>query len=472
MMPGEPKDVVEYAVRRALGMNVDYAEARYQINRSNNLFMINGNIEALANVSVAGIGIRVIIDGSMGFASTNDPNKVEKAIENAVKGAKACSKISKRLKLSEESFEEASYASKVLKRPEDIPLEEKIEFLRSIDELAKEKGISSRNLSLRNSREQVYYVNSEGSRVEGDVTRVGGNATLTLVSGAESAQEFVEKEGSGGWELVEGWNFLEEVSRIADVMKECLEKGISPPKGKMDLVLGPYVVGLMMHESTGHPYEADRILGREAAQAGESFVKPDMLSTRIGSEVVTVVDDPTIEGSSGFYLYDMEGVKARRRVLMKNGIINEFLHNRETAAIFGIKSNASARASSYDREPIIRMANTFMLPGDFSQDELIEGVRQGVFIARFTEWNIDDRRYNQRYVGSEAYLIKNGKLDKMVKRPILEITTPAFYSSIDAVGKDIEFTPGLCGKSDPGQAVPVWFGGPSVRLRGVRLGGI
>jgi TldD protein len=472
MISEELKELVEYAVRRALGMHVDYAEARFQINRSTRLFMINGNVEALSKISVAGISVRVIVDGSMGFASTNDPRQVDKAIESAIKGAKACSKVSKKIKLSEERFGEASYASKVLKRPEDVLLEEKIEFLRSVDELAKEKGITSRNLSLRNSREQVYYVNSEGSRIEGDVTRVNGEAMLTLVIGAESIQEFVNKGGSGGWELVENWSFLDEISRIADVMKESIEKGISPPKGKMDLVLGPHVVGLMMHESTGHPYEADRILGREAAQAGESFVKPNMLGMRIGSDVVTVVDDPTIEGSSGFYLYDMEGVKARRRILMKNGIINEFLHNRETAAVFGVKSNAAARASSYDREPIIRMANTFMLPGDYSQEELIEGIKEGVFIARFTEWNIDDRRYNQRYVGSEAYLIKDGMLDRMVKRPILEITTPAFYSSIDAVGKDLEFSPGICGKSDPGQAVPVWFGGPSVRLRGVRLGGI
>ncbi len=472
MVSEEIKDLVEYAVRRALGMHADYAEARFQINRSTRLFMINGNIEAFSSVSVAGIGIRVLVNGSMGFSSTNDLKQVDKAIENAIRGAKACLKISKKIRLSEEKFSEASYSSKVLKKPEDISLEEKIEFLNSIDELAKEKGITTRNLSLKYSREQVYYVNSEGSRVEGDVTRLNGDAMLTLVIGSESAQEFVEKGGSGGWELIEGWNFLKEASRIADVMKEGLEKGIPPPKGKMDLVLGPHVVGLMMHESTGHPYEADRILGREAAQAGESFVKPNMLGKRIGSEVVTVVDDPTIEGSSGFYLYDMEGVKARRRILMKNGIINEFLHNRETAAIFGVKSNAAARASSYDREPIIRMANTFMLPGEYSQEELMEDIKEGVYIARFTEWNIDDRRYNQRYVGSEAYLIKNGKLDRMVKRPILEITTPAFYSSIDAVGKDLEFNPGLCGKSDPGQSVPVWFGGPSVRLRGVRLGGI
>ena len=472
MIPGESKDLVEYAVRRALGMHADYAEARFQANSLTQLFMINGNIEALTSTSRAGIGVRVIVNGSMGFASTNDPTQVDKAVECAVKGAKACTKISKKIKLSEETFCEASYASKVLERPEDISIDEKIEFLKSLDELAKERGITGRNISLRNSREQVYYVNSEGSRVEGDVTRVSVDVMLTLVIGPESAQEFIGKGGSGGWELVKKWNILEEISRIASVMKRSIEKGMPSPKGKMDLVLGPHVVGLMMHESTGHPYEADRILGREAAQAGESFVKPDMLGKRIGSEIVTVVDDPTIEGSSGFYLYDMEGVRARRRVLMKNGIINEFLHNRETASVFGVKSNAAARASSYDREPIVRMANTFMLPGDYSQEELIEGVREGVLISRFTEWNIDDRRYNQRYVGSEAYLIRGGRLDKMVKRPILEITTPAFYSSIDAVGKDLEFHPGLCGKSDPAQSVPVWFGGPSVRLRGVRLGGI
>ncbi len=151
-------------------------------------------------------------------------------------------------------------------------------------------------------------------------------------------------------------------------------------------------------------------------------------------------------------------------------MINEFLHNRETAYIFGVKSNASARASSYDKEPIVRMANTFMLPGDYSSEELIEGVSEGVLICRFTEWNIDDRRFNQRYVGSEAYFIRGGRVKETVRRPVLEITTPALYSSVDAVGKDLEFYPGLCGKGDPDQAVPVWFGGPSIRLRGVRLG--
>ena len=252
-------------------------------------------------------------------------------------------------------------------------------------------------------------------------------------------------------------------------MEKMLEKARSPPPGKIDLIIGPQVTGIAVHESTGHPYEADRIMGREAAQAGESFVKPEMLGTRIGSELVTVVDDPTIEGSYGFYLYDDEGVKARRRFLMKNGIINEFLQNRETAAKLGVKSNAAARASRYSLEPLVRMANTFMLPGDSTLEEMIKETKLGVYMKRFQEWNIDDRRFNMRMVGSEAYLIENGEIKHPVWRPTLEITTPKFYESITAVGKDLEFWAATCGKGDPAQGVPVWIGGPSVKLKEIQV---
>ncbi|HDD72042.1 MAG TPA: TldD/PmbA family protein, partial [Candidatus Bathyarchaeota archaeon] len=275
----------------------------------------------------------------------------------------------------------------------------------------------------------------------------------------------IEVGGSGGWEVVEGWNLVDKVSRRTETLGRILREAKPAPKGRLDLVLGSQVVGLVVHESVGHPYEADRILGREAAQAGESFVKPDMLGQKIGSDVATVVDDPTIEGSYGYYLYDDEGVRARRRYLMKNGVINEFLHNRETAAEMGFRSNASARACRYDVEPLIRMANTFMLPGDMTFEELLEDVKLGVYMKTFGEWNIDDRRFNMRFVGRECYLIRNGELAEMVRRPTLEITTPALYRSIDAVDRNLKFEAATCGKGDPVQGVPVWHGGPNVRLR-------
>jgi TldD protein len=238
----------------------------------------------------------------------------------------------------------------------------------------------------------------------------------------------------------------------------------------MDLICGSEVTGIAAHESCGHPMEADRILGREMSQAGRSFIYnggPYWYGTRIGSEAVTVVDDPTVEHSYGYYLFDDEGVKARRRFLYKNGLINEFLHNRESAAKLDTRSNGSSRSVNYDREAIVRMANTFVLPGKYSEEELIEDVKYGVYMKSFTEWNIDDKRFNQRYVGREAYLIENGKLTNPVAKPIIETTTPKFWTSVDAVSKKVKFDAATCGKGDPAQGVPVYAGGPCLRLRGV-----
>ncbi|MFN3622242.1 MAG: TldD/PmbA family protein, partial [Nitrososphaerales archaeon] len=230
------------------------------------------------------------------------------------------------------------------------------------------------------------------------------------------------------------------------------------------------VVGLVAHESSGHPAEADRILGREGAQAGESYLKKDSLGLKIGSSEAYVSDDPTIPHSMGFYLYDEEGVKARKRRLIEGGIIREYLHNRATAHTFSTKSNAASRSVAYNREPIIRMANTYVEPGDYTFEELLEDVKLGVYIKSFMEWNIDDIRMNQRYVGLEAYLIEQGDLKEGVKAPILEITTPKFWSSVDARGRDLQFKAASCGKGDPMQGAPVWTGGPHIRLRRIKLG--
>jgi len=238
-----------------------------------------------------------------------------------------------------------------------------------------------------------------------------------------------------------------------------------------DVVLGPEVVGIISHESSGHPGEADRIQGREAAQAGETYLGPHSRGQRVGSPLVNVVDDPTLPHSFGFYQCDEECVRARKRYLIKEGSIEEFLHNRSTAVEFGMSSNGSARAVAYNREPIVRMANTYVEPGDHSFEELIEDVANGIYIKNFMEWNIDDRRFNQRYVGLEAYRIKGGRLGAMVRNPRLELTTPGLWSAVDAVGDDLSFTAAYCGKGDPSQAMPVWTGGPHIRLRNIMMGG-
>jgi TldD protein len=315
-----------------------------------------------------------------------------------------------------------------------------------------------------------YIVNSEGSRISSFLPTLGVFIFITVAEQGKIEQAGKQFGRSGGWEAFREWNVAEKVIHDAKVLKDVITKGKAVKPGNMDLICGPEVTGIAAHESCGHPMEADRILGREMSQAGRSFIYeggPFWLGTRIGSDVVTIVDDPTIENSYGHYVYDDEGVKARPRYLYKNGIINEFLQNRETAARLGTKSNASSRSVNYDREAIVRMANTFVAPGKLKEEELFEDVKYGVYMKSFTEWNIDDKRFNQRYVGREAYFIENGELKHPVARPVIETTTLKFWTSVDAVSQKVEFDAGTCGKGDPMQGVPAFTGGPCIRLRGV-----
>ncbi len=155
--------------------------------------------------------------------------------------------------------------------------------------------------------------------------------------------------------------------------------------------------------------------------------------------------------------------------MYKNGYTSEFILNRESAGLNNSKSNGGGRSSDWDMEPLARMSTTYLEPGDYTFDELIEDIRNGIYIKNYTEWNIDDIRFNEKYVGREAYIIKNGKIMEQVRRPVIETNTVKFYTSMDAVGNDLKFSAGICGKGDPEQGVDVWMGGPHARLRNMYI---
>lgn len=473
------EDLLKQAVDYALSLGAQYAEARYQKDSLESVILKNGVPEVSASSTNKGLAVRVLVGNSLGFASTSklDRATVRKIVEDSVAMARAASKIiSKGVVFGGGEISSAVVEVKPRVSWDKIDVEDKTEYLKDVDksivEVAEKTGVKlpSRMLTLEKWDLEKHVINSDGADVVHVVPRTMASYVLTLYDHQRGVlQRFQELGESRGWEAVEKWNLIDTLRDEVENLCKVLLKGVEPPKDQVDVIVGSEVVGLICHESAGHPSEADRILGREAAQAGETYIKPDMVGERIGSENVTIADDPTIPGSFGYYLYDDEGVKARERILIKNGLINEFLHNRETAKVFGVESNGSARASQYDREPIVRMANTFMKPGDYTLEELIEDIHLGVYIKSNQEWNIDDKRWNQRYVGVEAYKIVDGHIREPVRNPVLEITTRNFYSSIDAVGKKILFRAGYCGKSEPMQAIPVWFGGPDVRLRNIKI---
>ena len=473
------EDLVQHVIDVASAKGVQYAEARLHIDGGSGVTLTNGAPEPVQLAKAKGIAIRLLVDGALGFASTNDLSResLDETVEIAYRTAKASKRlVAKPIRFSKEKAEQANWESKARKPLLDVSIKEKFEVLEEIEKNLSPSVVKvdlpSRTLILVDDISDRYFANTEGSKIHGVASRIGLLFVLTASEPGKGIIQRIGQQGeTGGWERLEQWNPARLVSEEAATLGKILREAKPAPREELDLVLGSEVTGIICHESCGHPQEADRILGREAAQAGESYIKTDMIGQRIGAEAVTVVDDPTVPNSYGFYQYDEEGVRASRRTLIKNGIIAGFLQNRETAAELGVSSNGAARAVSYDREPIIRMANTFMLPGEYDDDELVEDVSRGVFIKTFMEWNIDDRRYNQRYVGLEAYLIEKGEITSCVRNPVLEITTPGLYGSVDAVGKTIEFEAATCGKGEPEQGAPVSHGGPPIRLRKVRIGG-
>lgn len=475
------EDYLKMATDLASNGGASYAEARFQEDTFESNLLKNGVPEVTSFDTKRGISIRVIVDGALGFGATNRMNK--KDVRDLVTKVVSFAKEASRMRRSKIQFKEATVGKEKFEiKPrikfESISTESRIELLKEADtaaiEAARQVGVAlqGRYISLDTAITRKVIMTSDGTDIRSYIPRVSIDSILTAFDPQKGyAQRTISLGESSGWEAVERWNLPVRLKDESINLGQILVDAESFESGRYDVVLGPEVVGIVSHESAGHPAEADRILGREAAQAGETYLNKESVGIKIGSEVVTVVDDPTIPHSFGYYLYDDEGVKARRRYLIRNGKINEFLHNRETAYEFGTTSNASSRSVSYDREPIVRMANTFVEPGDYSFKELIEEITNGIYVKNFMEWNIDDRRYNQKYVGLEAYKIENGRLTKRIRNPVIEITTPGLWSAVDAVGKDLEFSAATCGKGDPMQGVPVWTGGPHIRLRGICVGG-
>ena len=469
------KDLVDFALSYANEKEIEYAEVRAHSEKNDQLAMKNGVLDAFSSVVESGFCVRILAEGGIGFASTNRWTRKEakSIVELAYKLARTAKRKDK-ITFTKEKRVKASWKAEEKRKIEDVSPETRIATFTEMDKELTSQGVNipGRMFSSGTSITEKHFINTEGSIISSYVPRVSAFEFITVVESGKSEQAYKQFGFTGGWEALEEWNLVKQMTNEAKMLQSVIKEARASTPGKMDLVCGPEVTGIAAHESCGHPMEADRILGREMSQAGMSFISPQgpyWLGTKIGSSKVTVVDDPTMKSSYGYYEYDDEGIKARPRYLYKKGVINEFLQNRESASKLGTRSNGSSRAIRYDREAIVRMANTFVKPGDYSEEEIFEDVKQGIYMKSFTEWNIDDKRFNQRYVGREAYWIENGELKQRIARPIIETTTPIFWSAVDAVSKRVKYDAATCGKGDPAQGMPVYTGGPMIRLRGVYM---
>lgn len=461
---------------------VDYADIRVVDRTSEFLKTENLKVETIDYSQNKGAGIRVIWQGSLGFACTQDMNNLEAAALNALEIAKASSMLQKeKITLSPKEAVIDHYSTPIEIDPFKVSKADKLELLFSAERAMKQAAKLSRtNASMNFQKEEKVYADTEGSYITQTLYEAGAGIEAVAQSANDTQirsfpNSFRGNHGTAGYEYILSMELLENAPRIAREA-EALVQAEECPSGFYDIVIDGSQLALQIHESIGHPIELDRIFGSEAAYAGGSFLEPHTYreNFKYGSEHVTVVADATVPRGLGTFGYDDDGVKAHNTTIIDKGILKNYLTSRDTASKIGEVSNGTNRADGWKNIPIVRMTNINLQPGGYEFDDLIAGVENGLYLSTNKSWSIDDKRRNFQFACEIAYEIKDGKLTgKIYKNPIYTGITPVFWGSCDGVCSQKYFkmygTPN-CGKGEPGQVAHVGHGAAPARFRNVKVG--
>ena len=477
-------ELADRAVAVASGLGATYADARIVDMESQHLRVRNGDVEAVRSSTSIGIGVRVIADGCWGFAATDrvTASGVEAAARLAVDVARSGTPLAKApVRLAPVEPVVAEWATPFEEDPFTISLEEKLDpLVAATVSMLGVSGVSIAEASSDAWSRASLFVSSEGARIGQRIVQCGGGIEATAVGGDEVQNRsypnsFGGDFGAEGWELLRRIDLPGNATRVAEEAVQLLAADPCPAD-VTTVVLDGSQVALQVHESIGHPIELDRVLGMEAAYAGTSFLTPDdMGRLTYGSKALNVVADATTPGALGTFGYDDEGVPATSTPIVTEGQFAGFLTSRETAAELGLPaSGATVRAESWAHLPLIRMTNVSLQPGEAaSVDELLDGVKSGVFLQTNRSWSIDDRRVDFQFGCEWGREIKDGALGRVLRNGTYAGRTVPFWSSLDAVGGPPLWKAwGLpnCGKGQPGQIGYVAHGAAPSRFRDVQVG--
>ncbi|WP_457743135.1 TldD/PmbA family protein [Thermococcus sp.] len=452
---------MEWLIKRAEELakkhEIEYYEIRLVRITSTRLSMSNGQLRELSSDSELGIGVRAF-NGAWGFSSANDRERFEKAIETAMKIAKL-SRGDARIYMGNPVKDEVEL--KVKKPFTDVDVEDKLSIVKEIDGLLTGEKISNRNVHYGDSLVETLYFNSLGSEIRTIIPRIRFGFSVTAKENGEMQTFWKIFGGTVGWELVDETDLNLWTTHVKEKAIELL-KASSPPSGEMDVIADPELTGVLIHEALGHAVEADSVKNGDSVLAGR-------LGEKIAVDELNVVDDPTLPGKFGSYPYDDEGIKAKRVEIIRDGVLVNYLNDRETAEYFGLEPNGHARAESYAHQPLVRMGNTYVEPGDWSFEEILEEVKKGLYMLGDKGGQVDTANGTFTFGAKIGYIVENGEIKEPVRDVALSGKIPNVLRNMKAIGNNtrVEF-PGYCGK---GQWVPVDDGGPHILTKAL-VGGL
>ncbi len=462
--PLVPSEVVQRVVAAGLERGADFAELFVEEKRSSSALLDDGKVEELTSGRDRGAGVRVVVGESTGFAHTSDLSEAGllAAARTAAAAARGAGTGTSVVALEPVA---ASAPNVVRILPGDVPKARKVELLVAADEMARAEGSAITQVAARyaDSRRRILVANSDG--VLGGDDQVKTLFSVSCVASGDAGMQ-TGRESVGrtvGFELFDEYD-VAELARTAARRAMTKLAARPAPSGEMTVVIGPGGGGVMFHEACGHGLEADLVNKGASVFAGR-------VGEQVASPLVTLVDDGTMGGEWGCFAIDDEGRPAQRNVLIRDGVLVDYMWDGLRARAEGRASSGNGRRQSYQHLPMVRMTNTYLLGGSSEPDDIVADTPSGVYIAHLGGGQVNTATGDFVFGMTEAYLIEDGRITEPLREGNLIGNGPGVLAAIDAVGNDFAMgAPGTCGKD--GQGVPVGDGVPTLRVAsGLTIGG-
>ncbi len=496
------KVLSDVALNTATSGGATYADVRIGRYLNQFIYAREDKVQNIENRESFGVGIRVIVNGTWGFAATSDVN--EEGIAAAAKQAVAIAKANSSLQTEPvrlaptKGVGEVTWATPIEKNAFEVPISEKVDLMLNANAIALKSGASYIDSALFLVNEKKYFASTDGSYIDQDVHRIWPNFSVTAIdeetgkfrsrqalsSPMGMGYEYLDPRAEGKVECPGGcigyshhYDLLEDAEMAGKQVKAKL-KAKSVVAGKYDLVLDPNHLGLTIHEAVGHPLELDRVLGYEANYAGTSFATLDKWKTgtfKYGNEKVNLYADKTMQYSLGAVGYDDEGVATKKWDLVKKGILVNYQAIRDQIHMIDQKeSHGCCYADSWSSVQFQRMPNVNLAPGEepLTPQEMVKDVEKGIYIAGRGSYSIDQQRYNFQFGGTLFYEIKNGEIVGELEDVAYQSNTQEFWNSCAAIcdKRDFRFWGSFFdGKGQPGQVSAVSHGSSTTRFNGVNV---
>ncbi len=456
---GETDNMRQQIEQALKGQDADYIEVRIEERESSRIQYRGRELEDVGRSTSRGGNVRALVNGGWGFTSFNEIEGLQEKVALTVKQARLVGKEESRLAAVEPVVD--IVAPQISKDTSTVPLAQKKRVLDEYNDIIwSTPKIQTSILAYGDGKKSVTFANSEGSYVE--QTKDGLTLRVMIVAREDGDVQQVSLSvgSSGDFAFVEGLH-----ERVRDAARRAVALLAAPQVkgGEYTVVLDPVLAGVFTHEAFGHLSESDFVYENDRMK--EIMV----LGRKFGEKHLNIVDGAAIPGLRGSYKYDDEGVPATRTYLIRDGVLVGRLHSRETAAKMGEEPTGNARAINYGHPPIVRMTNTFIEPQNISFSDMIADIKEGVYVKNWYGGMTSMEMFT--FSAGEAYMIRNGRVEELLRPVVLTGNVFTTLGNIDAIGDDLEMNQGGgCGKGAQ-SPLPVSNGSPHIRIRNCLLGG-